>query len=58
MSSVMSTQTQIRNILATATLLSGSSLAALTHTGAALYSANCASCHGARAQGGIGPALQ
>ena len=35
-----------------------SRVAALTHTGAALYTANCASCHGKEAQGGIGPALQ
>ncbi len=42
----------------TATLMSGTTLAALTPpSGAALYKTNCAACHGARAQGGIGPAL-
>ncbi|WP_425147444.1 c-type cytochrome [Deinococcus sp.] len=41
-----------------ALLLTGSTLAAanLKH-GMTIYSANCASCHGAKAQGGVGPSL-
>jgi len=39
-------------------LLAGTSLAAVNvKSGAAIYTANCAGCHGAKAQGGVGPSL-
>jgi mono/diheme cytochrome c family protein len=41
-----------------AVLLAGNAFAATASKGAAIYAINCASCHGAKAQGGIGPALQ
>ena len=49
---------QSRSLLTLAVLLSGSVLAAAPPNGAAIYNASCASCHGKKAQGGIGPALQ
>ena len=40
------------------TLLTGYALAAVAvPTGAAIYSTNCAGCHGVQARGGTGPAL-
>jgi len=39
-------------------LLAGTSLAAVNlKSGAAIYTANCAGCHGAKAQGNVGPSL-
>ena len=46
-------------ILALLLLVSGSSLAAVNvKSGAATYTANCAGCHGPKAKGNVGPALQ
>ena len=46
-------------ILALLLLVSGSSLAAVNvKSGSAIYTANCAGCHGPKAKGNVGPALQ
>jgi mono/diheme cytochrome c family protein len=45
-------------ILPLLVLLAGTSFAAVNiKSGAATYAANCAGCHGAKAQGNIGPSL-
>ncbi|WP_424952277.1 c-type cytochrome [Deinococcus sp.] len=45
-------------ILPLLVLLTGTALAAVNvKSGAAIYTANCAGCHGAKAQGNVGPNL-